>query len=531
MSFSIKKTTQVSIYQVSIYLGFILVFSSSGAQTTSQRLEQLQQSLSQQNKLTSEKSMQLESIKNNIQNLNAKQKQSLVKLDQTAENLNNLEKEVSSLNEQVTLSQRQLKETTSQLTLSEARVSRLQVQVRGILREMYEKQGGNYLELLSQATSYSELMARLQYSNMANRRNTEVIKELKTEVKNLETQKASQLKQMQVLIDLRTRRNTTLVNLKDKKTEQENLLAELRKTQQGQQALAAKRQAELVLVSQTINDLVVKVSKEKARLEAERQRRILEEQRRIAEQKRIEKERQAALAAAQARARENARRLAEAKALQAQREAAARLEAQKAREAKARAEASAQKAEAERAAAELRRQQELEANAAQNSRRIDLQQQQQRQQQQKLDDEQVLANNRNNELTQNAENLNQQLLPLPTPTGPLGYPVSNGRIMAAYGTNGLPWVVFGGPDNTNAIAAQAGKVIAVTSNASLGWIIIIDHTNIETCYMGLQSPQVSVGDRVNKGTPLGTLGGSPVFGPAQMAFQVSKNKVSFKPNF
>ncbi|WP_244944496.1 peptidoglycan DD-metalloendopeptidase family protein [Deinococcus metallilatus] len=64
-------------------------------------------------------------------------------------------------------------------------------------------------------------------------------------------------------------------------------------------------------------------------------------------------------------------------------------------------------------------------------------------------------------------------------------------------------------------------MIATTYYASLGWVVLLDHGPTVTAYFGLQDARVQVGERVARGTPLGTIGGSPIFGPGRMAFQVN----------
>jgi len=50
-------------------------------------------------------------------------------------------------------------------------------------------------------------------------------------------------------------------------------------------------------------------------------------------------------------------------------------------------------------------------------------------------------------------------------------------------------------------------------------VVIVDHGGYVATYLGLRDPVVQAGNRVAQGAQLGTVGGSPVFGPNHMAFQ------------
>ncbi|MFC6665575.1 peptidoglycan DD-metalloendopeptidase family protein [Deinococcus radiopugnans] len=81
------------------------------------------------------------------------------------------------------------------------------------------------------------------------------------------------------------------------------------------------------------------------------------------------------------------------------------------------------------------------------------------------------------------------------------------------------------------MAALPGNVLAVTYYASLGWVVLVDHSSAISAYFGLAEPLVSVGARVSRGTPLGTVGGSQIIGPQRMAFQYRLNGLAVNPGF
>ncbi|GAA0520283.1 murein hydrolase activator EnvC family protein [Deinococcus depolymerans] len=452
--------------------------------STSQRLEQLQRELQQQRQLSADKARELETLRRSIQSLSAQQKVTLSRLDALAASASRLENEVSVVTARVALAERALADTTAQLKVTQARVERLQGDVREVLLLQYRDRSGRYLQLLSQSRSLSDLLIRLRYANMAGEYNTRVIASLSGEVKVLAEQRAQQTRQARDLRTLQARRTAALQTLTAQRAEQGRLLAQLRSSEAGKRILATQRQAEQALAAQTIDQLVGQVVAERSRLEAERQRRLEEERRRReAEARRIRE--------AQERARQEALRLA-------------RLRAEQARVAQQRADAQAARLRAAQQAAQAQREAQVQR-------------------------EQQALQQRSEQVQQAQVQVEQQLLPLPNLSGPLGFPLPGGRVQSPYGTGGSPWVVLSG--GAQAVAAQEGNVLAVTYYASLGWVVLVDHGSSVTAYFGLRDPLVSVGNRVGRGTPVGTVGGSSIIGPDSMAFQLRRGGVPVPPGF
>lgn len=473
-------------------LGAALLLSLTllaSAQTTSEKLKQLQQDLQQQQKLNKQQASQLEKLRSSLQNLSAQQKATLARLDALADNVATLENELASVTARVGLAERQLEELSSRRQLTEARVAALQADVRSLLNTMYRERSGQYLALMTQSKSLSDLLIRLDYANMSGQHNIQVINALRQATENLKVQQAQQQQQADQLKALQAERSTKLAALRGKRVEQQALLAELRKTAAGQQAVAVRTQAQQALTVQSIDTLVGQVVKERSRIEAERQRRLEEErQRREAEARRIAEE--------QERARLEAIRLAK---LRAEQERRAR-EAQLARERAAAA-----------AAAEAQRQRELA-----------------------LQRERQALRERQTRVSQAQAQAQTALQPLPVTasSGPVGFPLPGGQVAAPYGASGAQWVLLSGPQGTQATAALEGNVLAATYYASLGWVVLLDNgSGIVTGYFGLQSASVTVGDRVARGAPVGVIGGSPIFGSDRMAFQLREGGVPVAPRF
>jgi septal ring factor EnvC (AmiA/AmiB activator) len=495
-----------------VLLGAVLLGQGAGGQTTSQKLQQLQQELQQQRQLSAAQARELTRIRRSIQNLSAQQKEALAQLDTLAGQVADLENELAVLNTRTALAEQQLADTTSQLGVTTARVERLKGDVREILNLQYRSRSNDYLGLLSQSRSLSDLLIRLRYANMAGQYNTRIIQTLKDEVATLDAQRAQQAQQTQTLKDIGAQRNAALDRLKARRGEQGRLLASLRDSEQGQRALAAQRQADRALTARTIDGLITQVTAERQRIEAERQRRL------EAERKRREEEARR-IRIAQERARQEAIRLA---TIRAEQERIAREQAaQRAREA------------AERARQQARQQAEAQARAqaAREAQQQAAREQQQRAREQQLQREQAALQQRQQQVQAAQERVVQELQPLPVVSGPLEFPLPGGQVSAPYGSGGSPWVVLAGADGAQAVAALEGNVLAVTYYASLGWVVLVDHSSAISAYFGLSEPLVSVGTRVSRGTPLGTVGGSQIIGPQRMAFQYRLDGAAVNPGF
>lgn len=468
----------------------------TGAQTTSERLKQLQSDLQQQKTLNDQQARQLKELRARLENLTAQQKTTLNRLDALAVNVADLENQLASATARVALAQRQLDDTTAQLTLTQARTETLKTDVRGVLNSLYRERSGQYLALMTQSKNLSDLLIRLDYANMSGQHNIQVINTLRSTADLLKTQQETQERQAQQLRALQAERAAKLTALRQKRTEQQALLAQLRQSAEGQKAIAVRTQAQQALTAQSIDQLVGQVVKERARIETERRRRLEEERRRReAEARRI--------AAEQERARQEAIRLAKLRAEQER----------KAREEKARA---AAEAERQRRLALARERAALQAR------------------QQALERERSALRARQTQVQQAQRQVTVDLQPLPasSSTAAVGFPLAGGQISAPYGTNGAQWVLLSGPTGGQATAALDGNVLAATYYASLGWVVLLDNGNgVVTGYFGLSDASVSVGDRVNRGAPVGVIGGSPIFGADRMAFQLRQNGTPVAPRF
>ena len=470
-----------------------------GLSTTSQKLQQLQQQLAAQKQLSAGQQTQLETLRKNIASLGAQQKDVLGQIDSLENRIAALQNQKLKLEQLIRGALADLEQTRSQVARTSERVARLQADVRQLLELLYRERSGQYLRLINQASSLSDLVIRARYANMGGEHNVAVIEDLRTQRLSLQTQQAQQTAQTARLQDLRSQQLAQLTRLRDARSQQQALVARLQQTQAGKQALALQTQAQQALTVQSINDLVGGIVSERSRIEAERRRRIEAERLRRAEELRRIRE-------AQERARQEAARLAaiqEAQRQEALRQAALRrAQAQAAAAAQAQAEAQARiRAEQARAAAEQRASQQRAAANAQ---------------------EQSSLRARASQIQVQQQQAAVELAPLPAASGPLGFPLPGGAVVTPFSVS-VPWTLISGPAGAQAVAAAGGNVLAVTNYASLGWVVLIEHSPVlATAYIGLDTPSVDVGARVAPGQALGTIGGSPVFGADRMAFQVNR---------
>ena len=444
--------------------------------TTSERLQQLQQQLAAQQQLSAQQKAQLEGLRARVAQLGTQQKSALGRIDALSDTIAKLETARRALDIQIQGAQLAIRDLNVQITGTQARVGRLQQDVRELLVSLYRERSGRYLQLLSQASSLSDLLIRARYANISGQNNVRVVQSLKTETARLKAQLAAQAAQKKQLDALQAKQVAQLTQLQAQRQEQTALVAELRQNQAGQQALAVQTQAQQALTASSIQNVIGGILQERSNIEAERQRRIqAEQQRRAAELARIRAEQEAA--------RQEQRRLA-------------RLRAEQERQAR-----EAQTARAQQALAQ--QQQARRAREAQTTR-----------EQQALTDQQQSVQNQQDQSQ-------QQLAPLPDNVGNVGFPLPGGRVTSAFNASG-PWTVLSGDTGARAVAVAEGNVIIAANYANLGWVVIVDHGALISTSFGLLQPLVSVGQRVSRGQALGIIGGSPQFGPASMALQLTQ---------
>ena len=75
-----------------------------------------------------------------------------------------------------------------------------------------------------------------------------------------------------------------------------------------------------------------------------------------------------------------------------------------------------------------------------------------------------------------------------------------------------PWLEFECPEGSEVKAAEAGEVLIVAELSNGDWGVMLDHgEGRETVYAYLSSPEVAVGDQVERGQRLGALSGEQAY--------------------
>lgn len=429
--------------------------------SSSPRLDTLQQRLTDQQQKKAAQQRQLHNLHVALAQLSSQQKSALAELNDLAQRVAAQQNQQRDLSQRVTQARAELEDTQAQLTVMAAQVSRLESDVRQILQGLYRQRSRQYLELLSEANSLPDLIIQGRYANISGAHNVRVIQALRGQREELQTQRQRQKEQANNLLQLQAQQRDSLSRLRAAQAQQQALIARLKQSQAGQQALALQTQAQQAQTAQDIGQTIGKLIDERNQIEMQRRRLIEAERVRRAEELRRIRE-------AQERARQEAARLA------ALRQAQARAQA-------------------------LARQQRAQA--------LERERTQLRERQRQLEDQQRASD--------------AALTPLPRPSGPLGFPLPGGALVQGFSEDS-PWVVLQGPASAQASAALGGNVLAVTNYASLGWVVLIDHGELVTAYLGLLEPRVSPGQAVTRGQALGSIGGSPIFGAGRMAFQVNR---------
>ncbi len=443
----------------------LLTLSLAGAQTPSQKLQDLQRQLQSQRQLSEAQQQRLKQLRRDLAALDAQQKQALARLDQLGASIADLQRQSGDLADRVAGVRAAVADLDGRVAVSTARTERLKANVRALMLSLYKERGGRYLELLSQAKSLSDVVIGGRYADMLGRQNVELIRDLKSETARLNTLRDQQLSLQAQLDGLQVQLQGKLADVRSRQVEQQATLKDLQRTQQGRQALALQTRAQQQVTANTIDSLLSGIVAERARLEAERQAR---------------------LAAERARRAEEARKLREAQEkLRQERARLARLEAQ-------------------RQAAQRQAAQDQQAQTAR----------------QNVEREQRAVTARQQQLQQQDDQAETQAAPLPGSVGQLSLPLAGGRVSVPYGREG-PWTVLSAAPGAEVRAAADGQVLTETANANEGWTLIVAHTpTLYTVYSGLQQPSVPSQARVSRGQTLGFVGGSPLLGADSLRFRV-----------
>ncbi|MFC6617488.1 M23 family metallopeptidase [Deinococcus radiophilus] len=482
-------------------LGLLALGTWTAAQTTQQPGDPLQQQLEQQQAVGERQRELLAEIRSAIEGLTEQEEATLAQLDGLNAEIDRLRgaTELLELRQQRTAAR--LNTTQRDIVALQARVGQLRGSVSAGLNSLYRERSAEYLALLSQSQSLPDLLLRLRWANYAGDRQVTLIQELQLEEARLGAQLAQQREDQAQLKAYQVERETALGQLAARQAEAQTLLAKLRQSAEGQRLLALQGQAELQQTGQNIEVLLDTAVQQQAALEQQRQRDL-------AQQRQREEEAAARLRAAEAASQAAARAAASASA--APRPTPPASTATTAAQPTPAAPPSTPAPALAPPPATSRPSAAPSVSSAPAAQPLPA-----------PPSAEQLA-----ELRAQVEVGEQltaaQLAPVQARLDDLQLPLPGAQVAERFSTE-TPWTVLKAAGHAQAAAAEEGVVLAVTSYNSLGWVVLLDHgEGMVTAYLGLDQPEVSVGDRLAQGDPLGAVGGSPVFGPGAMAFQVSR---------
>ncbi|MDO4264139.1 MAG: peptidoglycan DD-metalloendopeptidase family protein [Deinococcus sp.] len=489
----------------------------------------LQQQLEQQRAVGERQRTLLAEIRAELASLSTQEQATLAQLDRLNTEIDRLRGQVGVLDLKLRQTETRLGVTGRDILALQARVGQLRRSVGLNLNSLYRERTSEYLALLAQAQTLPELLLHLRWANYAGERHVALIRELDREAARLEGEIKAQRQARAELGAVKGQRQESLNALAARQAEARTLLTGLRRTAAGQRLLEVQGRAELAQTGQNIDTLLDAAVQQQGALATQR-RRALEAQR----------QREAATAARlRAAAGEDAKRASvrqESKPAQATAEAKRQPEGNLNAPAPAAPEprppvspaapapsntwsaappaepSSLPSARPQASAPAANRQPAAQPASTPPPAAPDL----------PLPTPQQLTAARTQAEAQ-VQLAGAQLAPLRGQLDALAFPLPGGQVGEAY-TPESPCAVIRGQAGQQASAAGEGVVLAVTSFSSLGWVVLLDHGEggLVTAYLGLNEPAVQVGERVEEGAPLGEIGGSPVFGPDAMAFQVSR---------
>ncbi|WP_425387828.1 PcsB-like coiled-coil domain-containing protein, partial [Deinococcus pimensis] len=254
-------------------VALLALLAVAGAQTTSQKLQDLQQQLSRQKQLSEQQKARLAQLRQDIAALGTRQRAAIDRIDELGDEIGTLERQSRDLTQRILAVQDGIRTLEGQISVTNARVERLKADVRQLMRAVQRERSGQYLALLAQARSISDFVVRAKYVTVMGQQNVSLVRSLREEAQKLDEQRAQRVALANQLTGLKQEAQAKLSERLALKASQEKLLAELRDTEQGRRALALRTEAQRQLTATTIDDLVGQVVTERARIEAERRAR------------------------------------------------------------------------------------------------------------------------------------------------------------------------------------------------------------------------------------------------------------------
>lgn len=254
--------------------------------------EKIDQKISDIEEKINESESKKDNVSKKIEENKAQQKEKERTLSQLQADLEKTKVEIESLNSEIAETERTLEQTKKELKEAEKRVVERDALLRERVRLLYENGKVSYLEVLFQATTFTDFLSRFDAVRAVSERDKELLEENRRDRESIAAHKVK-IEESLVYLD----------KLQEEAKAKRRLLAKQEREHQTKLAALQKEQGHLEAISeeeeQSINNLIAQLAKAEAEKE-EWKRQEEERKRQEAERKRQEEARKKQEATAQA---------------------------------------------------------------------------------------------------------------------------------------------------------------------------------------------------------------------------------------
>lgn len=203
-----------------VFLGFVLSFTiimpgwAAG-------VDKYQEELDKINKIIEQRKQQISSNK-------AQQKNVLEQLDVLSKDVNDTEQELEGLNEKIAAAQQEIGVAAKELAKAEERLDERTEILHKRLQSIYTEGQVSYLEVLFQATSFTDFLTRLDMMERIADQDLYLVEELAAQQEQIAAKKARLEKNKKQLVLLQERTRIRQTYLASRATEKKELLSKLK---------------------------------------------------------------------------------------------------------------------------------------------------------------------------------------------------------------------------------------------------------------------------------------------------------------
>lgn len=257
-----------------------------------QGLRDLQQSLEDARRLEQQQTARAAQLQSELGQLGAQESRLTRELAQLGDRLDRLEGERGEVRRRIIETQDRLAAIERDIARLETTIERQKLEVQALIVQLGRERGQRYVRLLARAESIYDVIIKARYLNEIAGQDLGVIQELQANVLALEATRTAQIDLIASLNDFQRQLVAKTDEVQAGRRAANASLAELRRTQQGRQAVLLQTVQARQRTSTQVGDLVAQVVAERARLAEEaRLAREREAERRREEQRRIARER------------------------------------------------------------------------------------------------------------------------------------------------------------------------------------------------------------------------------------------------